>query len=125
MDVGIDIAKPVTRGGYLRASDGGRAVEDLTLQVRKIDAVEIHQPDVADAGGCEIQRDGRAESARTDEQHSGLLERALAAFPDSGQEDVTTISDKLFASQLAFVASRLRIHVGVYSALSRRASVGR
>ncbi len=44
-------------------------VRDLSLQIRKIDGVVIGEHQMADAGGGEVQRNRRAESAESDDQH--------------------------------------------------------
>ncbi len=51
--------------------DVGRPEEDLAVQVRLVDDVEVDEAERADAGGREIQRGRRAEAARADEQERG------------------------------------------------------
>ena len=53
--VGVDVTQPVASGIDLRAADPRGAVEYLTLQVRKVDHIEVDQAKSADAGGGEIE----------------------------------------------------------------------
>ena len=48
-------------------------MENLPLQIRKIDIVEVDNPYRAYTGRGEIQRSGRPESARADAQHARRL----------------------------------------------------
>jgi hypothetical protein len=66
-------------------------VENLPLQIGKIHRVEIHDADLADAGGGEIHGDGRAETARADAQHAGSLDFLLAGQTDFGQNQMPRI----------------------------------
>ena len=62
----------VSCGGLgLGPADVRGAVEDLALEVGEIHRVEIHDAELADAGGGEIHGDGRAEPARADAQDAG------------------------------------------------------
>ena len=67
-------------------------VEDLALEIGKIHRVEIHDADLADAGGGEIHGDGRAEAARADAQHAGGADFLLAGQPDFGQNQVPRVA---------------------------------
>ena len=51
----VEILQAIRRRGELAAADVVRAVEDLALQVGDIHGVEIHDPEVANACGREIE----------------------------------------------------------------------
>ena len=85
VDIRIDVPQPVACRVDLRAADAGRSVEDLPLQVREIDDIELDEPERADARRRKIERHGRAQSARTDQQHTRFLERALPSLPTWGR----------------------------------------
>ena len=53
----------------LRHADAARRVEDLALQVRRVDGVGVDEAERADAGRREVERRGRAEAAGAEEQH--------------------------------------------------------
>ena len=53
------------------------AVEHLALQVRGVDAVEVDEPERADARGREVLRERAAEPARADQQHARVEQLAL------------------------------------------------
>ena len=64
----------VCGGIQLLAPDVGSKVDDLPLQVGKIDHVEIHQADPADSGRRQIQCQRCAEPSGPDQQHARLLQ---------------------------------------------------
>jgi hypothetical protein len=71
------------------------AVEHLALEVRLLDHVVVDDADGADPGRREVQRDGRPETAGTDEQHLRVEKLALALEPDLGDEDLPVIAPLL------------------------------
>src|SRR5437660_2000483 len=54
-DARIHIAQAIARGFQFLATDVFRAVQNLPLQIAKIDLVEINQTKFTDAGGGEIK----------------------------------------------------------------------
>ena len=62
----INRREPIPRRLAFRASDIGGAVEQLPLQIRKLDLIEIDEADRADAGGGEIKCGGRSQATRAD-----------------------------------------------------------
>ena len=77
MDVGIDILDAIARAIELLASHVLRAVQDLALEIRIVDNVEIDQPKCADAGRGQVKRDRRSEPASANAKHLGRLELFL------------------------------------------------
>ena len=73
---------------HLERADGGRAVDDLALQVGGIDHVVVHQADAPDAGRRQVQRHRRAQPAGADDQHRGGLQLALAFQPHFRDQQV-------------------------------------
>src|SRR5262249_61123613 len=65
-DVRIHVAQTITRGIQFSSSDVFRPVQNLSLQIAKIDIIEIDQTELPNAGGRQINRRRRAESTRTD-----------------------------------------------------------
>ena len=63
-------------------------MQDLPLQVRLVDDVEVHDADRADARGREVERGRRAEAARAHEEHPGALQLALPRDADVGEDEV-------------------------------------
>src|SRR6185437_10632957 len=72
--VRVDLDDRVTRGFRLGLAHVGDAVDDLPLQVRLIDRVEVHDAERPDAGRGEVQQRRGAEAARADYQHLGVLQ---------------------------------------------------
>ena len=86
-----DLDVRIEAAGWLRVrrlrlgpADIRRAVEDLALEVGEVHRVEVHDAEPADAGGRQIHRDGRAESAGADAEHAGGANFLLALQPDLG-----------------------------------------
>ncbi len=52
---GVDIAEFVGGGLALRPAHVGGSVDDLPLQVRRIDDVEVDEAERADSGGGEVE----------------------------------------------------------------------
>ena len=69
----------------------GVRVENLPLQIGIIHRVEIHDAELADAGGGEIHGDGRAEAARADAQDAGAFDFLLAGQTDFRQNQMPRI----------------------------------
>jgi hypothetical protein len=87
-------------------------MENLSLQIREIYHIEVDEPDRTDARRREVERHGRAQSARTDQQDPRLLERTLTVLSHLRQEDVAAITYQLFARQLGRLAAPFSNHVG-------------
>src|SRR2546421_99056 len=73
-------AKPGGGGVDLGGADPPGVVDDLALEVRLVDHVVVDEAHGADAGGGEVQARGRAQAARTDEQHLRLEQLLLPLF---------------------------------------------
>ncbi len=76
----------------LRAAHVRVRVENLPLQIGIIHGVEIHDADLADAGGGEIHGDGRAKAARTDAQDAGGFDLLLPGQTDFGQNQMPRVT---------------------------------
>jgi hypothetical protein len=94
VDVGIEIADALARGLDLRAADVGRAVEDLAMEVREIDVVEVDEADPADARRGEIRRDGAAEASGADNEDGGGAEPVLPFESDLGERDLPGVASQ-------------------------------
>ena len=86
----------------LLAAHVGGAVDHLALQVGEIHHVEIHQADAADAGGCQIQPQRRAQPARAHQQHFGGLQLLLALDADLRHDQVAAVAQDLVFDRAHF-----------------------
>ncbi len=68
------------------------AMHHLTLQVTKVNHVEIDEAEATHAGGGEVQAQWRAEAARADEQDRRRLEAFLAVHADFGHDEVAAVA---------------------------------
>ena len=97
--VRIQILDALACGVELALADGARAVKHLALQICCIDDIEVDEAERADAGGREIERDGRAEPAHAHEQHTRALELLLPLEPDLGEDEMPAIAEDLFVRE--------------------------
>ena len=74
-------------------------MNDLALQVGQIDRVEVRQMQLTDAGGRQIQRNRRAETAETDDQYAAFFESQLAVDVDVLQQNLPTVAQQFLIIQ--------------------------
>ena len=58
VDVGVQRGERLLRGVDLAVADALEVVQDLALQVRRVDDVHVDDAERADAGGGEVERGG-------------------------------------------------------------------
>jgi hypothetical protein len=97
VDHGLGIERVRRKRGALglgHADLRGR-VGDLPVQVGELDPIVIDDAERADAGGRQIQRERRAETAGADQEDTGLEQLRLAGAADLGQHDVPGVAKHL------------------------------
>ena len=99
LHVGIDVFDAVPGRIEFLAADIRRAVQDLPLQIGKIDDIEIHQPHPPHPGGGQIQGDGRAKAPCPDAQHPGGFEAFLPAERHFRHDQMARITRDLIIAQ--------------------------
>jgi hypothetical protein len=99
-DVRVDGLHPVSRRFDLRTAHRRRVVQDLPLQVARVNIIAVDDAEGADAGGGQVHRRGRAEAAGADQQHPSALQPALAIDAHVRQDDVPGIAGQLFAGEI-------------------------
>ena len=77
-------------------------MDDLPLEVRHVDGVEVDQPDGADTGRRQVEGDRGAEPAGADDEDFGRLEPPLPVEADFGHDDVAGIAGELGLRQFDF-----------------------
>src|SRR5207249_7495134 len=98
--LGIDVAELVGGGLALGTANVLHSKDDLPLEVRDVDGIEIDEAESADAGGGEVERQRRAESAGADNQHLRALEPLLPVETDLGHDDVARIAREFGLGEL-------------------------
>ena len=76
------------------------AVDDLALQVRLVDDVEVDDADRADAGRGQVQQRRRTEPAGADHQHPRVFQPLLPVDAQVGNDQVPAVAGDLVAGQL-------------------------
>src|SRR5207249_12121786 len=101
----IDVTQAVARRLQFAAANILCSVENLPLQIRKIDIVKIDEADRADAGRRKIQSSRRSQTACTDAQNTRRFQTALPRWRDLGHDQMARITFPLFSAQLHRVAA--------------------
>ena len=109
LDVRVHLAQALDRGVDLGAADVRVAVEQLAVQVRLVDDVEVDQAQATDAGGGEVHPERRTETAGADHQHLGGLELQLPLGTDLGHDEVPAVAEDLLRTQLLGLRGRRRL----------------
>ena len=55
-DVGVEIGEPLLGRVELGPAQSGGAVHDLPLKIGQVDDIEVHDPDRADSGRGQVER---------------------------------------------------------------------
>src|SRR3546814_8613365 len=84
-DVRIDICQSPDRAGSLQRIEPVDAMEDLPVQVRGFDHVEIHDTQRPYPGAGEVHEEGRPQSAGADDADLRSGEHLLSEQPDLRQ----------------------------------------
>ena len=83
----------------LALADAVHVVQDLALQVRRVDDVHVDDAERADARGREVERGRRAEPAGAEQQHAALEQLLLPGLADLGQQDVAPVAVALLGGE--------------------------
>ena len=94
VDMRVECLQPFARDLDLGAPDARAVEQDLPLQVRFVDAVPVDDAERAHARCREVQRRGRTEPARADDQHARGLELFLAREPDFLEVEVPLVATR-------------------------------
>ena len=74
-------------------------MEDLALQVRRVDDVHVDDAERADAGGGEVERGRRAEPAGAEQEHLRVEQLLLALLADLGEQQVAAVAVALLGRE--------------------------
>ena len=85
---------PGRRRRLTSLADGGGIVQDRTLEVVRLDPVEVGDAEGAHASGGQIERGWAAEPAGTNDEDARSSEFLLTVYSHSGQEDVPAVAGK-------------------------------
>ena len=95
LHVGIELGDRDLRRLDLRHADPIGGVQDLPLQVRRIDRVVVDEADRPDAGGGQVEPGRRAEATGAQAQHLRPQQLGLPFFADLGQHRVARVAQRL------------------------------
>jgi hypothetical protein len=95
LDLGIERVGALHGAFGLGLADPAGGVGDLAVQVGEVDPVVVDDAQGPDAGGGQVEHQGRAQAAGTDQQHLGIEQPGLADPADLGQHDVAGIAQHL------------------------------
>ena len=75
-------------------------MDDLALQVRLVDLVELRDAERPHAGCGQVEQRRAAEATGADHQHLGVLQPLLTGHPDVGDDQVAAVATYLVDGQL-------------------------
>ena len=100
VDMRVRVAQTIVGGFQFAATNVFRAVQNLPVQVRKIDLVRIDQSDRADSGRRQIKRGGGTESAGANAQNARRFQSALSLDADLRENEMARVTRELFGAKL-------------------------
>src|ERR1700752_275668 len=110
LDVRIYIAQPITCRFDLSPAEVFGTVDDLALQVRFFDHVEIDNANPSHPRRCEIHSHRRTETTRSDHQHAGGFQTTLPLHADLRHYQVTAVTQDLLVGKLRQRLSHFRLN---------------
>src|SRR5438552_6469513 len=99
LHIGIERLERLTRRIRLRRAEALRRVNDLALQVGRVDDVRVDDAERSHARGGEVERGGRPETAGADEEHLAAKELLLPGLTDLGDEQVPAVALRLLGRE--------------------------
>ncbi len=95
LHIGVERFQRLARGLGLWLADALRRMQDLSLEVRRVDDVGVDDAERPDAGRREVERCRRPEATRTDEQDLAPKELQLTGFAHFGDQEVAAVALRL------------------------------
>ncbi len=92
LHIGIEALDRLAGGFRLAPADPRRRVDDLSLQVARLDHVGVYQAQCADAGRRQIQRGGSTQAACPQQQHLSVQQLELARLADLRHQQMAAIA---------------------------------
>ena len=99
LHVGIDLLDGVPGTVDFFPTDITRAVEDLSLEVGKINGIKIDKADSPDPGGCKIEGDRGTETPGADTEYAGRLDALLPLQGHFGHDKMARVTCDLIIAQ--------------------------
>src|SRR5437588_2936236 len=99
LHVRVDVAQTVARRLDLGPPNVLRAVHDLSLQVRRVNHVEVNDAERADARRRKVHAPGHTKSPSPDRQNARGLQTPLPLHADFGHDEVTAVARNLFVRE--------------------------
>ena len=87
-------------GVELAAANVLGGVDDLPLQIARVNHIEIDETESADAGCGQIQRKRRAQTARSHAEDARGLQLLLALHAHFGQDEVARVAGEIGGGEL-------------------------
>ena len=124
VDVGIEHREGLLGRVDLAIADAIDVVQHLALQVRRVDLVHVDDAERADARRGEIERGGRAEATRTEQQHLRLEKFHLTGDADLGQQQMPLVAVALLRGERRRLRPRAPLVLPAAEAALHRGDVG-
>ena len=79
LDIRIEVQQALAGGVNFERANLRSAMNDLALQIVRLDHIVVHQSDAAHTGCRKVQRHRRPQPARADAQHAGSFQALLSS----------------------------------------------
>jgi hydroxyacylglutathione hydrolase len=110
-NVRVHIAKSFARRVDLPAADRCRAVDDLSLEIGKVDDIEIDETESADARSGEVQSNRGSQATSPHQEHTRRFQLSLAGLANLRQQYVSTVANELFPIESTAASSILGFNI--------------
>ena len=99
-NVRVRVVQAVARRFQLWSADIFCSMQNLALQIRKIDFIVINQTDCSDTRRGQIERGRRTEPTRTDAQNARRFQPTLSGERDFRHDEMPRIALNFFGTQI-------------------------
>ncbi len=124
VDVGVEQGQRLLGRVDLALADPVHVVQDLALQVRRVDHVHVDDPERPHPRRGQVERGRGAEAARPEQQDLGVEQLQLARLAHLGQEQVALVAVALVGGEGARRRPRPAVVLPAVEAAGHRGHVG-
>jgi hypothetical protein len=105
-DAAVDAGDRIRSRVCFRTADVGFGIQDLPLQVRRVDGVEVVEDELSHARAREVDRGRRAQTAEPDDEDARLREPSLSFDSNLRQHDLPAVTQRALLAHDAAPPSR-------------------
>jgi hypothetical protein len=99
LDVRIELRYALLGRLALGHAHGRHGMNNLALQIGRVDSIAIDDTNTANTGGCQVQERGRAQTTSSNHQYRRVAQRFLASYTDRVQDQVSRVASNFLVRQ--------------------------